>query len=1060
MKFIKKISITFFLILSLFVFSNMAMSQNVTADLPEPHVLNQAELDELNNMPSVQTYNFKLNKAVYEAGDTVKGTFFIKNDRAYNLPDLKYTVSLAGEYDKRTGLPAKVYDSKPFGSVFLAGSEEGKEVNFSYKLPESYAGDNFGIQIKTFTNAGIPLGWNSVLIKINGVSGVLKIDSAYIEVDGQKFSLQEGPTIKEGKKGEVHIFVSNPLKESAFVSGKINIYNRTITGKLLGTYNTEFFEIKSGGKQEFVLDLNKYISEPGVYEGSFVVLDKENIVRAQEIKFRYIIWGNIVTIQKVVSDKEFVNRGEIVNLDISYTGSPFDITNGETPDQKPMNTKIVLSDLKENVVANYEGLIDYNKGASVKIPLTATKNADYVKIGLTVYDESGKVVTSYNSVLSDTTKERVHDSNNWSMIVLLIVIILAVITLAYFRLFKKKVIVVLLFLMIISFLGIYQKVVADIFWMWARNSNDYSITSQMYILNRGNLAFDSEILPGDQFTINGIITTVSCGNDTPLNPDPARNTSTGVYYHTTLDRVATTSINTLGTIAGPGSSGSSTNPTEVYSFTLPRTTSTPNYFSTTTIGEHWVNVRFNIFNYDNVSSTTIRTVERVGRFYFTVAGVVLKANGSTGSTTVNSGESVNLSWTSAGISTSASHTTGCRVASGNGWTENQATTSSGVIINNLLTTTTYGLECYVNASLGTTTSFVTVNVRPRVIFNKNAVGATGTMNPQSITKNTSAVLSTSTYGYANHTFAGWNTSADGTGTNYADRASYSMGISDVTLYAKWTANPAPTFTVTYNGNENDSGTKPDNQTKINNVTLVLATNSGDLEKGGSTFSGWNTAYDGSGTNYAAGESYTTNADLVLFAKWLDDLSVFLTAATTTLLVGESTTLSYSSSNVGSGSCKLNGATVPTSGQGETGPLNKGTWVYTFTCTNSSGVTKTAPDVSISVSENPNLNLTCCATRGSDTCSDSVLVNNIMTWKIELPNSVPNGTEVGVTYTIDGDIRHVTKTVSSGKIDIAKIYTTVGQKEFSATITSGVKTGSCPTDTTTTVVQEGGGVIEF
>ncbi|MEI8123838.1 MAG: hypothetical protein WCG60_01570, partial [bacterium] len=214
MKFIKKIYITFFLILSLFVFSNIAISQTVTADLPELRVLNQAELDELNNMPSVQTYNFKLDKAIYKAGDTVKGTFFIKNDRAYNLPDLKYTVSLAGEYDKRTGLPAMVYDSKSFGPVFLAGSEESKEVSFSYKLPESYAGDNFGIQIKTFTNAGIPLGWNSVLIKINGVSGVLKIDSAYVEVDGKKFSLQEGPTIKEGKKGETHIFVSNPLKKS------------------------------------------------------------------------------------------------------------------------------------------------------------------------------------------------------------------------------------------------------------------------------------------------------------------------------------------------------------------------------------------------------------------------------------------------------------------------------------------------------------------------------------------------------------------------------------------------------------------------------------------------------------------------------------------------------------------------------------------------------------------------------------------------------------------------------------------------------------------------------
>ena len=39
-----------------------------------------------------------------------------------------------------------------------------------------------------------------------------------------------------------------------------------------------------------------------------------------------------------------------------------------------------------------------------------------------------------------------------------------------------------------------------------------------------------------------------------------------------------------------------------------------------------------------------------------------------------------------------------------------------------------------------------------------------------------------------YTFAGWNTKADGTGTNYAAGASYKP-TANVTLYAKWTANP-------------------------------------------------------------------------------------------------------------------------------------------------------------------------------------------------------------------------------------------------------------------------------
>ncbi len=1054
MKFIKKIYITFFLILSLFVFSNIAISQTVTADLPELRVLNQAELDELNNMPSVQTYNFKLDKAIYKAGDTVKGTFFIKNDRAYNLPDLKYTVSLAGEYDKRTGLPAMVYDSKSFGPVFLAGSEESKEVSFSYKLPESYAGDNFGIQIKTFTNAGIPLGWNSVLIKINGVSGVLKIDSAYVEVDGKKFSLQEGPTIKEGKKGETHIFVSNPLKKSVSVSGKINIYNRTITGKLLGTYNTEFFEIKSGEKQEFVLDLNKYISEPGVYEGFFIILDKENVTRAQEIKFRYIIWGNIVTIQKVVADKEFVNRGEIVNLDISYTGSPFDITNGETPDQKPMNTKIVLSDLKDNVVANYEGLIDYNKGASVKIPLTATKNADYIKIGLTVYDESGKVVTSYNSVLSDTTKERVHDSNNWSIIVLLIVIILAVITFVFRGSIKKR--ILSLFLILFFVFGVYQGANASVIvWESATTTPGISstITAQFSNFSRAGQGGSSIFLPGDQFTVIGESTINACNNATGLKSYYFGNTTLGNYFLT--QKTGGTYVLSVGV-------ASTTASTSTFDFIFPKIgcgsggscpTSGLNYFSTSTIGNYKLQVRVSVYAYSQDKPFD----QREGYMPFTVAGVVLKANGSTGPITVDYNSPVTLSWTSAGISTTseaAGYPTGCKVISGNGWSEGQATTSSGITINNLIATSTYKLECYVNASLGTTTSSVLVNVRPAPTYTVsfNSQGGTAVSPIAEIPFGSTITLPTEP-AKLGFDFDGWWEAENGEGTQFTATTPVTA---NVTVHAKWTAVPPTTYTITF---DSQGGTPVSPITGIPSGSTITLPDNPTKATTPSTFGGWYTAVNGGGTEFTA--TTPVIASIPVYAKWSGELTVSLTADDYSLPVGASTTLNYLSSNVGSGSCNINNESVSKdiSSTRQTDIFNAtGTFSFTLTCGNSLGATSTA-SVSILVLEDSNLNLTCCATRGSLNCDGSVVVNNIMTWKISgLPETETSAT---VSYTIDGfNFGPTTYSVNAGVINIPKIYTTVGQKDFfaTATTTPGLKTGIC--STTTTVIQEGGGVIEF
>lgn len=88
---------------------------------------------------------------------------------------------------------------------------------------------------------------------------------------------------------------------------------------------------------------------------------------------------------------------------------------------------------------------------------------------------------------------------------------------------------------------------------------------------------------------------------------------------------------------------------------------------------------------------------------------------------------------------------------------------------------------------------------------------------------------------------------------------------DVTFGAIWTAK---TYTVSYNANGGTGA--PANQTKTHDVSLTLSSTTPTRATVGSTsytFAGWNTAEDGSGTNYSAGGSYTTNAALSLFAKW-------------------------------------------------------------------------------------------------------------------------------------------------------------------------------------------------
>ena len=86
--------------------------------------------------------------------------------------------------------------------------------------------------------------------------------------------------------------------------------------------------------------------------------------------------------------------------------------------------------------------------------------------------------------------------------------------------------------------------------------------------------------------------------------------------------------------------------------------------------------------------------------------------------------------------------------------------------------------------------------------------------------------------------------------------SYSAGVS--------------THTVTYDGNGNTGGSVPvDASSPYNeNDTVTVLGNTGSLVKTGYTFDGWNTAADGSGTDYAPAATFQMPAsNTTLYAQW-------------------------------------------------------------------------------------------------------------------------------------------------------------------------------------------------
>ncbi|WP_374329043.1 InlB B-repeat-containing protein [Soonwooa sp.] len=152
-----------------------------------------------------------------------------------------------------------------------------------------------------------------------------------------------------------------------------------------------------------------------------------------------------------------------------------------------------------------------------------------------------------------------------------------------------------------------------------------------------------------------------------------------------------------------------------------------------------------------------------------------------------------------------------------------------------------------------------------VTYKGNSADGGGTGNTggdytqsSSITTN----LSANTFTRTGYSFSKWNTVSTGGGVDYANGASYDFSA-DMTLYAQWLINQ---YNVVYDAN-GGVGTAPVTQTADYNTNVIVSNNT--FTRTGYNFSGWNTAANGTGTNYAEGAIYTIPAsNTTMYAQWV------------------------------------------------------------------------------------------------------------------------------------------------------------------------------------------------
>lgn len=147
----------------------------------------------------------------------------------------------------------------------------------------------------------------------------------------------------------------------------------------------------------------------------------------------------------------------------------------------------------------------------------------------------------------------------------------------------------------------------------------------------------------------------------------------------------------------------------------------------------------------------------------------------------------------------------------------------------------------------------------------DANGGSGAPASQTKWLGETLALSSSTPSWEGRTFNGWNTKADGTGTNYAAGASYTAN-EGATLYAKWTKN---TYQVKFDANGGTGA--PSTQTKTHGTSLTISATK--PTRTNYKFLGWATSASATSAQYRTGTNndqntaYTTDAPITLYAVW-------------------------------------------------------------------------------------------------------------------------------------------------------------------------------------------------
>lgn len=348
-------------------------------------------------LPEVYTIDLKLDKDVITTGESVNGNFTISNKSNYPATGLYYSLSLVEYKDEARDMPIAEYGATFSGEkIFLAAGQD-KKIDFVFKIPERVGNGYFSFIVHPFYDSGFPAGSWEMPINIQGGVVIPRVESLFVKVNNQIFSSQQGPTVKDGESASVELTFTN-VEEKVEVTPILHISNFSSVGgdrveKKLPNITIDP-EIKN---YSIKLPVEELVSAVYSVELDFFKDDNSYIPKTY---FRYIVGGDIINFENVKIDKEVINKGDNINIDIKLQLAPNDFIQGSTQSIGKGEINFLIKDKDGSVVSSGRKEVDFDKEDKVSISSIAEKDSNQFYIELSAV-QGDKILDTYTTNLSD-----------------------------------------------------------------------------------------------------------------------------------------------------------------------------------------------------------------------------------------------------------------------------------------------------------------------------------------------------------------------------------------------------------------------------------------------------------------------------------------------------------------------------------------------------------------------------------------------------------------------------------------------------------------------------------